>query len=338
MAILVTGGAGYIGSHTVVQLIDSGFDVIIIDNFINSTPEVLNRIHTITSKKIKCYNIDLLEKDKLKKVFSENNIEAVIHFAGLKAVGESVKRPLYYYHNNITSTLVLCEMMKEYNVKKLVFSSSATVYGSTENVPLKENSPLGATNPYGWTKLMLEQIFSDLHTSDSEWSIALLRYFNPVGAHESGLIGEDPSGVPNNLTPYITQVAVGKLSKVHVFGNDYDTEDGTGVRDYIHVADLANGHLKALDKVLTNPGINAYNLGAGKGYSVLAIIKTFEKVSGINIPYEITGRRPGDIAVSYADPTKARQELGWVAERTLEDMLRDSWNWQVKNKNGYNKS
>jgi UDP-glucose 4-epimerase len=335
LAILVTGGAGYIGSHTVVQLIESGIDVVIIDNFLNSDPEVLNRLHTITGKKIKCYNIDLLDKVKVQQVFSENSIEAVIHFAGLKAVGESVAKPLYYYHNNITSTLVLCEVMKEHNVKKIVFSSSATVYGTAETVPLTEDTPLGATNPYGWTKLMLEQIFRDLYVSDDEWSIALLRYFNPVGAHESGLIGEDPSDIPNNLTPYITQVAVGKLDKLRVFGNDYDTEDGTGVRDYIHVEDLASGHLKALDKVLTNPGVEAYNLGTGKGYSVMDMIHTFEKVNGVDIPYEVIDRRPGDIAVSYADPTKARQELGWVAEKGLEDMLRDSWNWQQKNKNGY---
>jgi UDP-glucose 4-epimerase len=335
LAILVTGGAGYIGSHTVVQLIESGFDVVIIDNFLNSDPEVLNRLHTITGKEIKCYNIDLLDKEKIQEVFSKNSIEAVIHFAGLKAVGESVAKPLYYYHNNITSTLVLCEVMKEFGVKKIVFSSSATVYGTAETVPLTEDTPLGATNPYGWTKLMLEQIFRDLHVSDDEWSIALLRYFNPVGAHESGLIGEDPSDIPNNLTPYITQVAVGKLDKLRVFGNDYDTEDGTGVRDYIHVEDLASGHLKALDKVLTNAGVNAYNLGTGKGYSVMDMIHTFEKVNGVDIPYEVIDRRPGDIAVSYADPTKARHELGWVAEKGLEDMLRDSWNWQQKNKNGY---
>ncbi|WP_226536073.1 UDP-glucose 4-epimerase GalE [Fictibacillus halophilus] len=336
MAILVTGGAGYIGSHTVVELIQSGFEVVIVDNFMNSSTEVINRLKEITGKEIKSYNIDLLDKEGLTNIFSENQIEAVIHFAGLKAVGESVEKPLFYYHNNITGTLILSEVMKEFGVKKMVFSSSATVYGTAETVPLNEETPLGATNPYGWSKLMLEQIFRDLYVSDNDWSIALLRYFNPVGAHESGLIGEDPSGIPNNLTPYITQVAVGKLEKLNVFGDDYNTEDGTGVRDYIHVIDLAKGHLKALDKVLTNNIIDAYNLGTGEGYSVLDIVKTFEKVTGVNIPYEITERRSGDIAVSYADPTKARQELGWVAERGLEDMLRDSWNWQLKNKNGYN--
>jgi UDP-glucose 4-epimerase len=335
MAILVTGGAGYIGSHTVVELIQSGFEVVIVDNFMNSSTEVINRLKEITGKEIKSYNVDLLDKEGLTNIFSENQIEAVIHFAGLKAVGESVEKPLYYYHNNITGTLILSEVMKDFGVKKMVFSSSATVYGTAETVPLNEETPLGATNPYGWSKLMLEQIFRDLYVSDNDWSIALLRYFNPVGAHESGLIGEDPSGIPNNLTPYITQVAVGKLEKLRVFGDDYNTEDGTGVRDYIHVVDLAKGHLKALDKVLTNNIVDAYNLGTGEGYSVLDIVKTFEKVTGVNIPYEITERRPGDIAVSYADPTKARQELGWVAERGLEDMLRDSWNWQQKNKNGY---
>lgn len=337
MAILVTGGAGYIGSHTAVELIESGYEVVIVDNFMNSSTEVINRLKKITGKEIKVYDVDLLDKEGLTNVFSENQIEAVIHFAGLKAVGESVEKPLFYYHNNITGTLHLSEVMKDFGVKKMVFSSSATVYGTAETVPLNEDTTLGATNPYGWSKLMLEQIFRDLYTSDNEWSIALLRYFNPVGAHESGLIGENPNGIPNNLTPYITQVAVGKLEKLRVFGNDYDTEDGTGIRDYIHVVDLAKGHLKALDKVLTNNIIDAYNLGTGEGYSVLDMVKTFEKVTGVKIPYEITDRRPGDIAVSYADPTKARQELGWVAERGLEDMLRDSWNWQQKNKNGYEK-
>jgi UDP-glucose 4-epimerase len=336
MAILVTGGAGYIGSHTVVELLKSNFDVVILDNFQNSNLEVINRINEITKKNVKTYNADLLNKEEVKQVFSENNIESVIHFAGLKAVGESVSIPLHYYHNNITGTLMLCEVMKEFDVKKMVFSSSATVYGTAETVPLKEETPLGATNPYGRTKLMLEQILEDLYVSDNEWSISLLRYFNPVGAHESGLIGEDPNGVPNNLTPYITQVAVGKLDKLRVFGDDYQTPDGTGVRDYIHVVDLALGHIKALGKVLTNTGVTSYNLGTGRGYSVLEVVKTFEEVTGITIPYEITPRRPGDIGVSYADPTKAKQELGWVAERGLEDMLRDSWKWQEQNKNGYN--
>ncbi|MFG6495371.1 UDP-glucose 4-epimerase GalE [Fictibacillus sp. UD] len=335
MAILVTGGAGYIGSHTVVELLNTGYDVIVLDNFVNSNPEALNRIQQITGKEITFYKVNLLDKKSLTEIFAENQIEAVIHFAGLKAVGESVEKPLYYYQNNISGTLVLSKVMKEFGVKKMVFSSSATVYGTADSVPLNEDTPLGATNPYGWSKLMLEQIFKDLYVSDNEWSIALLRYFNPVGAHESGLIGENPNGIPNNLTPYITQVAVGKLDKLRVFGNDYDTKDGTGVRDYIHVVDLAKGHLKALDKVLTNNLVDAYNLGTGEGYSVLDIIKTFEKVTELNIPYEITERRAGDIAVSYADPTKAKQELEWKAERSLEDMLRDSWNWQQKNKNGY---
>ncbi|MBH0164228.1 UDP-glucose 4-epimerase GalE [Fictibacillus sp. 7GRE50] len=330
MAILVTGGAGFIGSHTVVQLIQSGFDVVILDNFLNSDPEVLNQLHTITGKEIKSYNINLLDKEKVQEVFCENSIDAVIHFAGLKAVGESVAKPLHYYHNNITSTLILCEVMKDHGVKKIVFSSSATVYGAANKIPLTEDTPLGATNPYGWTKLMLEQIFKDLHTSDNEWSVALLRYFNPVGAHTSGLIGEKPGEIPNNLTPYITQVAAGKLDKLRVFGNDYDTKDGTGVRDYIHVEDLAIGHLRALDRVLTNTGVDTYNLGTGKGFSVMDIIQTFEKVTGVYIPYEVIERRPGDVAVSYADTTKAKQELRWVAEKGLEDMLRDAWKWEQK--------
>ncbi|MET3727032.1 UDP-glucose 4-epimerase [Fictibacillus halophilus] len=330
MAILVTGGAGFIGSHTVVQLIQSGLDVIIIDNFINSDPEVLNSLHSITGVSIKFYNIDLLDKEKVQNVFCENNIDAVIHFAGLKAVGESILKPLQYYHNNITSTLILCEVMKFHGVKKIVFSSSATVYGTGQNKPLMEDTPLGATNPYGRTKLMLEQVLKDLHESDHEWSVALLRYFNPVGAHPSGLIGEKPSDHPNNLVPYLTQVAARKLSKLRIFGNDYDTSDGTGVRDYIHVEDLASGHLKALDKVLTNNGVHTYNLGTGKGFSVMDVIRTFEKVTGVYIPYEVIDRRPGDVAVSYADTTKARQELGWFAEKGLEEMLRDVWNWQQK--------
>lgn len=335
MAILVTGGAGYIGSHTVVELLNTGYEVVVVDSFVNSDPDVINRIQAITGKELKSYNANLLDKERVTQIFSENKIDAVIHFAGLKAVGESVEKPLYYYHNNIAGSLILAEVMKDFGVKKMVFSSSATVYGTAETVPLEEDTPLGATNPYGWTKLMLEQIYKDLFVSDNEWSIALLRYFNPVGAHESGLIGEDPSGIPNNLTPFITQVAVGKLEKLRVFGNDYDTHDGTGVRDYIHVVDLAKGHLKALDKVLTNSAVEAYNLGTGKGYSVLDMVKTFESVTGIAIPYEVSDRRPGDIAVSYADPTKAREELGWKAELTLEDMLRDSWNWQEKSKDGF---
>ncbi|WP_026679366.1 UDP-glucose 4-epimerase GalE [Fictibacillus gelatini] len=335
MAILVTGGAGYIGSHTCVELLNAGFEVVVVDNLSNSKPEALHRVKQITGKDLKFYEVDLLDREGLAAVFADNDIEAVVHFAGLKAVGESVTVPLRYYHNNITGTLTLCDVMQEFGVKKMVFSSSATVYGLAKSVPLTEDSPLGATNPYGRTKLMLEEIFRDLYISDNDWSIALLRYFNPVGAHESGLIGEDPNGIPNNLTPYITQVAVGKLAKLNVFGNDYPTPDGTGVRDYIHVVDLALGHLKALDHILTTTGVDAYNLGTGRGYSVLEVVHTFEKVSGKNIPYEMVERRPGDIAVSYADPMKAREKLGWVAERDLEEMLRDAWRWQSQNLNGY---
>ncbi len=335
MAILVTGGAGYIGSHTCVELLNTGYDVIVVDDFSNSKPESLNRIQEITGKSLKFYNVDILNKEKLDKVFKENKIEAAIHFAGLKAVGESVKIPIKYYHNNITGTLILCEVMAKYNVKKMVFSSSAAVYGKNNKSPLSEDLPLSATNPYGWTKLMIEQILRDVFISDMEWSISLLRYFNPIGAHESGRIGEDPNGIPNNLMPYITQVAVGKREKLYIFGNDYDTHDGTGVRDYIHVVDLAKGHLKALEKVMASTGVDIYNLGTGIGYSVLDVVKSFEKATGEKIPYIITDRRPGDIAECYADPTKAFQELGWKAEKNLEDMCRDAWRWQVSNPNGY---
>ncbi|MBZ4646716.1 MAG: galE [Clostridia bacterium] len=335
MSILVTGGAGYIGSHTCVELLNAGYDIVVVDNFSNSKPEALKRVKEITGKDFRFYEVDILDKKELEKVFSENDIEAVIHFAGLKAVGESVEIPLKYYHNNITGTLVLCEVMKKYGVKKMVFSSSATVYGNPKSVPITEDFPLGATNPYGRTKLMIEEILRDVYISDNDWSIALLRYFNPIGTHESGRIGEDPNGIPNNLMPYITQVAVGKREKLYVFGNDYDTHDGTGVRDYIHVVDLAKGHLKALEKIMSTKGIDAYNLGTGVGYSVLDVVKNFEKVTGQKIPYVITDRRPGDIDKCYADPTKAYKELGWKAEKSLEDMCRDSWNWQKNNPNGY---
>jgi len=335
MTILVTGGAGYIGSHTCVELLNDGYDIVVVDSFCNSKPEALKRVSEITGKEFPIYNVDLLEKDELEIVFSKHPIEAVIHFAGLKAVGESVAIPLRYYHNNITGTLMLCEVMQAYGVKKIVFSSSATVYGTPERVPISEDFPLQPTNPYGRTKLMIEEILRDVYVSDNEWSIALLRYFNPIGAHPSGRIGEDPNGIPNNLMPYITQVAVGKLPELQVFGNDYPTVDGTGVRDYIHVVDLAIGHVKALEKVMNTTGVEAYNLGTGRGYSVLELVSAFEKVTGIKIPYKIVGRRPGDVAICYADPTKAKEELGWVATRGIEEMCRDAWRWQSNNPNGY---
>jgi UDP-glucose 4-epimerase len=335
MSILVTGGAGYIGSHTCVELLNAGYEIIIADNFSNSKPEVLKRIKEITGKVFKFYEVDLLNREDLEKVFSENQIEAVVHFAGLKAVGESVSVPLSYYHNNITGTLILCQIMKKFNVKKIVFSSSATVYGIPESVPVSEDFPLSTTNPYGSTKLMIEQILKDVYISDNMWSITLLRYFNPIGAHESGKIGEDPNGIPNNLMPYITQVAVGKRKNLNIFGDDYDTHDGTGVRDYIHVVDLAKGHLKALEKVINSNGVEAYNLGTGKGYSVLDVVNSFIKATGIPIPYIITERRPGDIAECYANPRKALAELGWKAEKNMDDMCRDSWRWQKNNPKGY---
>lgn len=335
MAILITGGAGYIGSHTCVELLNAGYDIVVVDNFINSNPESLNRIRGITGKSFKSYYIDLLDEKKLDKVFWENDIDAVIHFAGLKAVGESVNLPLRYYHNNITGTLVLCQVMKRNNVKKLVFSSSATVYGMPERFPISEDFPLGTLNPYGRTKLMIEDILQDLYVSDSDWGIALLRYFNPIGAHISGLIGEDPTGIPNNIMPYITQVAVGKLKELNVFGNQYPTKDGTGVRDYIHVVDLANGHLKALEKVTKSPGIDTYNLGTGKGYSVLELVSAFENAAKKRIPFKIVKARPGDAAVCYANPLKAKQELGWEAVKDINEMCTDSWRWQMKNPNGY---
>ncbi|MBV7504188.1 UDP-glucose 4-epimerase GalE [Bacillus sp. sid0103] len=335
MAILVTGGAGYTGSHTCVELLTAGYEIIVLDNYANSKPESLKRVKEITGKDFPYYKVDLLDRIGLKAVFSNHPVEAVIHLAGLKAVGESISLPLHYYHNNITGTLILCDVMKEFGVKNMVFSSSATVYGMPERIPIFEDFPLSATNPYGRTKLMLEEILRDLNVADPSWSIALLRYFNPIGAHESGRIGEDPSGIPNNLMPFITQVAVGKLKELHVFGNDYPTVDGTGVRDYIHVVDLALGHVKALERVLSSKGVEAFNLGTGTGYSVLEMIAAFEKAAWVKIPYTIVERRPGDVAVCYADPSKAKKELGWTAVRGIEAMCQDSWRWQEKNPNGY---
>lgn len=335
MSILVTGGAGYIGSHTSVELLNVGKDIVIVDNFVNSKPEALNRIKKISGKDFKFYEVDLLNKKELEEVFKENNIESVIHFAGLKAVGESVQKPLLYYHNNLTGTFNLLELMQKYNAKKIVFSSSATVYGTPKTVPIKEDFPLSTTNPYGSTKLMIEEILRDIFIADKNWSIVLLRYFNPIGAHESGLIGENPNGIPNNLMPYISQVAAGKLKHLNVFGNDYPTHDGTGVRDYIHVVDLALGHLKAVDKAQKDTGVFTYNLGTGNGYSVLDIVKAFEKASGVKVPYEIAPRRAGDIAECYADPTKAYEELGWKATKGIEEMCVDTWRWQKSNPNGF---
>ncbi|WP_040196871.1 UDP-glucose 4-epimerase GalE [Candidatus Soleaferrea massiliensis] len=334
MAILVTGGTGYIGSHTCVELLNAGKDIVVVDNFVNSKPEALNRIKELTGKEVKFYEVDLLDKEALEKVFAENKIDAVIHFAGLKAVGESVRIPLKYYHNNITGTLILCEVMEKYGCKKIVFSSSATVYGTPKSVPIREDFPLSTTNPYGSTKLMIENILRDLYVADKEWSIVLLRYFNPIGAHKSGRIGEDPNGIPNNLMPYIAQVAVGKLECLSVYGDDYPTPDGTGVRDYIHVVDLALGHLKAVDKVLATDGVMTYNLGTGNGYSVLQVVAAFEKASGVSIKKKIAPRRPGDIAECYADPTKAREELGWEATRGIEEMCADTWRFTQNNPNG----
>lgn len=335
MSILVTGGTGYIGSHTVLELVNAGFDVVVMDNLSNSKLEALRRVGKITGKSCPFHQVDLLDKDGMNELFQMYSIDAVIHFAGLKAVGESVQIPLKYYKNNITGTINLLEVMQQHQVKKLVFSSSATVYGDPHKVPITEDFPLKATNPYGRTKLMIEEILRDLHTSDPQWDIILLRYFNPVGAHPSGLIGEDPNGIPNNLFPYITQVAVGKLPKLRVFGGDYPTHDGTGVRDYIHVVDLALGHVRALEKLKGKTGIVAYNLGTGQGYSVLDVVNAFEKASGIRIPYEIVDRRPGDVAQCYADPSLAEKELGWKAERGLYQMCLDAWNWQKQNPNGY---
>ena len=335
MAILVTGGAGYIGSHTCVEMQNAGYDIVVIDNLDNSSAEALKRVEKITGKAIKFYEEDVRNKEALRKIFSENEIEAVIHFAGLKAVGESVREPIMYYDNNLISTLVLLEVMNEFGVKKFVFSSSATVYGVATEMPLVEGMPLGAINPYGRTKYFIEEMLRDLYVADKEWSIALLRYFNPIGAHESGTIGEDPKGIPNNLMPYIAQVAVGKLEKLHVFGDDYKTVDGTGVRDYIHVVDLAKGHVKAVDWALSTLGCEAFNLGTGNGTSVLQLRQAFVDASGIDIPYVIDPRRPGDPDEVYAKADKAREVLGWEATLGIDEMCRDTWNWQKNNPKGY---
>jgi UDP-glucose 4-epimerase len=330
MAILVTGGAGYIGSHTCVELLDAGYEIIVFDNFVNSKPDAIQKIKQITNKDFKFYQADLLDRPAMEQVFAENQIDAVVHFAGLKAVGESVEKPLLYYHNNVSGSIILFETMAKHKVKRIVFSSSATVYGNPASVPISEDFPLSTTNPYGSTKLMIENILRDVYTSDPEWSIALLRYFNPIGAHKSGLIGEDPNGIPNNLMPYITRVAAGKLEVLSVFGNDYPTKDGTGVRDYIHVVDLSLGHIKALEKIMDTNGVDAYNLGTGNGYSVLEVIKTFEKATGQKVNYQMAPRRPGDIAECYANPTRAKNELNWEASRNLLEMCADSWRF-IKN-------
>jgi UDP-glucose 4-epimerase len=335
MRLLVTGGAGYIGSHTCLTLLQAGYEVVVADNLSNSSEESLRRVQELAGKAIEFHRVDLLDREALDAVFAGVEVDAVIHFAGLKAVGESVEIPLRYYHNNVTGTLVLCDVMKRHGIKTLVFSSSATVYGDPRTVPIAEDFPLGPTNPYGRTKWMIEEILRDLHRADQAWNIALLRYFNPVGAHASGRIGEDPNEIPNNLMPYIAQVAVGKLPELQVFGDDYATHDGTGVRDYIHVVDLALGHLKALDKLASNPGLVTYNLGTGQGYSVLEVVAAFEKASGKEISYKIVGRRPGDVASCYADPSRARRELGWSAERGIDQMCADVWRWQSNNPNGY---
>ena len=339
MKILVTGGTGFIGSHTCVELLNSGYDVVIADNLYNSKALVVDRIETITGKRPAFYELDICDREALNALFDKEDIDAAIHFAGYKAVGESTQKPIEYYHNNIESTLVLCDVMRKHGVKKIVFSSSATVYGDPAFVPITEECPLGeTTNPYGATKSMQERILTDIWRSDNEWQVMLLRYFNPIGAHASGLIGEDPKGIPNNLLPYVAQVASGKRECIHVFGNDYDTPDGTGIRDYIHVVDLAKGHVKAIEGMETLPGVQIFNLGTGNGYSVLAIIKAFSAACGRDLPYVIDPRRPGDVAQCYSDPAKAREVLGWTAEYNIEDMCRDAWNWQSKNPNGYNES
>lgn len=336
MAILVTGGSGFIGSHTVVELLEDGREVVVVDNLSNSSLTALNRVEEITGKHVVFYQADIRDRKALEEVFAKEKIESCIHFAGLKAVGESVEKPWEYYDNNITGTLTLIDVMRKHNVKNIIFSSSSTVYGDPDCVPVTEESPLKkCTNPYGSTKFMLEQILTDIQTADPEWNVVLLRYFNPIGAHKSGRIGEDPNGIPNNLMPYITQVAVGKRERLGIFGNDYDTPDGTGVRDYIHVVDLAKGHVKALKKIEERAGLRIYNLGTGQGYSVLDVVKNFEEASGVKIPYEILPRRAGDIAANYADASKAQRELGWKAEQTLKDMCADSWRWQKNNPNGY---
>lgn len=337
MKILVTGGAGYIGSHTCVELLNAGYDVVIVDNLDNSNRKAVDRIEQITGKEVTFYERDIRDREAMHEIFALEKPKCVIHFAGLKAVGESVQKPLEYYENNINGTLVMLDAMRKNGCKNIIFSSSATVYGDPAFIPITEECPKGSpTNPYGWTKSMLEQILTDLHTSDPEWNVILLRYFNPIGAHKSGLIGEDPKGIPNNLLPYVAQVAIGKLKCLGVFGNDYDTPDGTGVRDYIHVVDLAVGHVKAIDKIKENPGVKIYNLGTGKGYSVLDIVKAYSKACGHDIPYEIKPRRAGDIATCYADASLAKKELGWEAEYGIDEMCADSWRWQSMNPNGYN--
>ncbi len=335
MRILVTGGAGYIGSHTCVELLQAGYDVVVVDNLSNSKEDALRRVEAIAGKRVEFHQVDLLDEAGLEAVFARSPVEAVVHFAGLKAVGESVAQPLRYYHNNVTGTLVLLEVMGAHGVKDIVFSSSCTVYGEPAKVPITEDFPLSTTNPYGRTKLIIEDILRDLYAADPSWNAALLRYFNPVGAHPSGRIGEDPNGIPNNLVPYIAQVAVGRLSQLSVFGGDYPTPDGTGVRDYIHVVDLAIGHIKALEKLRQKPGVVAYNLGTGQGCSVLEVVAAFERASGRKIPYQTVARRPGDVALTYADPSKANRELGWQAARGLDEMCADVWRWQSNNPNGY---
>ena len=336
MKILVTGGAGYIGSHTCVELQQNGYDVAVIDNLSNSSEESLKRVAKITGKEVPFYKVDILDKEEMDKVFTKEKPDAVIHFAGLKAVGESVEKPYEYYNNNIAGTLCLIDVMRKHNVKNIIFSSSATVYGDPAIIPITEECPKGVcTNPYGWTKWMLEQILTDIQKADPEWNVVLLRYFNPIGAHESGTIGENPNGIPNNLMPYITQVAVGKLKELGIFGNDYDTPDGTGVRDFIHVVDLAKGHVKALAKIKDKSGLNIYNLGTGVGYSVLDVVKNFEEATGVKVPYVIKPRRAGDIATCYSDASKAKKELGWVAEKGIKEMCADSWRWQKNNPNGF---
>lgn len=327
MSILVTGGAGYIGSHTCVELLNAGYEIVVVDNFVNSKPQAIEDIKKITGKEFPFYEADLLDQEAVEKIFDEQDIQVVIHFAGLKAVGESVSQPIRYYENNLFSTLILCRVMKEHGVKKLVFSSSATVYGDPASVPIKEDFPLHTTNPYGSTKLMIERILQDIFVSDPEWGIVLLRYFNPIGAHKSGLIGEDPNGIPNNLVPYVAKVATGELACLSVYGDDYDTPDGTGVRDYIHVVDLALGHVKAVERIANRSGVDIYNLGTGNGYSVLEVVKAFEKASGREVKYQITDRRPGDIAQCYADPSKAKAELGWEAKFGIDEMCADAWHF-----------
>ena len=337
MTILVTGGAGYIGSHTCVELLNEGYDVVVVDNLYNSNKKAIDRVEEITGKKVKFYEGDITNKADMDKVLDENKIDCVIHFAGLKAVGESVEKPLEYYENNIGGTLTLCKSLREHDVKNIIFSSSATVYGDPAFIPITEECPKGVcTNPYGWTKHMIEQILTDLHTSDNKWNVILLRYFNPIGAHESGLIGEDPKGIPNNLVPYVAQVAIGKREKLGIFGNDYDTPDGTCIRDYIHVVDLAKGHVKAINKIKEDPGVKIYNLGTGNGQSVFDVVKAFGKACGHEIPYEIKPRRAGDVPVCYSDASLAKAELNWEAKLTIDDMCASSWKWQSMNPDGYN--